>query len=135
MYHLSMTHFPKSLKVVKASGQMWVLIFPFWSWWLRIDWILWECFLQSYFLLIWLKRNWSVVDLQCSVNLCCTTKWFSYPYICILFKMFFFIIVYHRVLNIVLLIPASQSLPPPSFYPLAPISLFSMFVILFLFHR
>ena len=25
--------------------------------------------------------NWSTVDVRCSINFCCTTKWFSYIYI------------------------------------------------------
>ena len=32
--------------------------------------------------------NWSLVDLQC-VNFCCTTKWFSYIHIYILFYILF----------------------------------------------
>ena len=32
---------------------------------------------------------WSVVDLQCSGNLCCTAKWLSYTHIDILFLIFF----------------------------------------------
>ena len=39
--------------------------------------------------------NWSVVDLWCCVNFCCTAKWFSYTHIYIL-KIFFSIMVYHR---------------------------------------
>ena len=38
------------------------------------------------------------VDLQYCANFCCTTKWFSYTYI---FLIFFSIIVYYRILNIV----------------------------------
>ena len=75
---------------------------------------------------------------QCYVNFCCSAKWFSYTYICTLFFIFFSIIVYHRILNIVpcaacrillflhpmynslhLLIPNSQSNPPPALSPLA----------------
>ena len=65
------------------------------------------------------------------------------------FFIFFSIMVYHRILNIVrtllfihstynslhLLIPNSQSIPPPPLSPLATTSLFSMSVSLFLFHR
>ena len=34
-----------------------------------------------YNVLIFFKFIWSVVDLQCSDNFCCTTKWFSYTHI------------------------------------------------------
>ena len=32
-------------------------------------------------LAIFKKKNWSIVDLQCLVNLCYTAKWFSYTHI------------------------------------------------------
>ena len=45
---------------------------------------------------------WSIVDLWSCVNFCCTTKWFSYTYIYyILFLIFFSMVIYHRILNIV----------------------------------
>ena len=75
-------------------------------------------------------------------------------YVRLCFFMFFCVMVYHRVLNIIacvtqqillfihptynslhLLIPNSQSFPPPPTFPLTVTSLFSMSVSLFLFHR
>ena len=47
-----------------------------------------------------LKKNyWSIVDLQCCANLCCTAKWLLYTYIDIILKIFFSITTYHKVLN------------------------------------
>ena len=30
-------------------------------------------------------QNWNIVDLQCCGNLCCTAKWLSFKFLCILF--------------------------------------------------
>ena len=75
---------------------------------------------------------WSIVDLQCYINFCCTAKWLSYTYLYTFFFIFLSMMVYHRILNIVpcatqqnlvvhpalydslhLLTWNSQSLPPP----------------------
>ena len=42
---------------------------------------------------------WSIVYLQFCVNYCCTAKWFSNTYIDIF--IFFSIMVYHRILNVI----------------------------------
>ena len=47
------------------------------------------------------KKNWSIVDLQCWNNFCCTAQWLSYAYICILFLIFFFIMIGPRRLDII----------------------------------
>ena len=79
---------------------------------------------------------WSIVILQCCVNFCYTAKWFSYTYIHSFF-IFFFIMVYHRILTIVpcaaysgtlfihsiysslhLLTPTSHTILPPNSLPL-----------------
>ena len=42
---------------------------------------------------------WSIVDLQCCTNLCCTAKWLSYTHTYILFFFFFFYILFHYGLS------------------------------------
>ena len=37
--------------------------------------------LLFYFILLFIFLNWSIVDLQCCGNYCCTAKWFSDTYI------------------------------------------------------
>ena len=99
---------------------------------------------------------WSIVHLQCCVNFYYTSKWFSYTYICI--YIFFHVLFHYGLsqdieysslcytegpyclsisvytsLHPLILNSLYYHLPPPS--PLATTSLFSMSLILFLFHR
>ena len=90
---------------------------------------------------------WSTVDLQCCVNLYCTSKWFSYTYIYSFYILFHYglsqniecPVLYSRTLLFIQsiynswLTPDSQ--PACPHFPSANTSLFSMFVSLFLFHR
>ena len=98
---------------------------------------------------VYLLCYWSIVDLKCCVNYCCTAKWLSYTYIYILFHILFHydlsedieyisktLLFIHPIYNILpLLIPNSHSFPPLDPFPLATTSLFSISVSLFLFHR
>ena len=69
---------------------------------LLICWWIWLSLCQCYtFFYKNLFFNWSIVDLQCCVNFWCTAKWFSYTYIYIFSFIFFSIMVYYRILNIV----------------------------------
>ena len=47
------------------------------------------------------KKNWSIVDLQCWNNFCCTAKWLSYTHTCIPFLIFFSIMISPRRLDII----------------------------------
>ena len=49
----------------------------------------------------WLKWLSTIVDLQRCANLCCRAKWLSYTHLYILLKIFFSIMVYHRIFSIV----------------------------------
>ena len=46
-------------------------------------------------------KNWSIPDLQCWVSFWYTAKWFSCSYTYIFFFVFFSIMVYYRILNVV----------------------------------
>ena len=104
--------------------------------------------------LIYYFLNWSIVNLPCCVNLCCTAEWLSYTHIYILFY-----ILYHyglswdieynslcytigpclSILYIIIVCFCWSQTPslflshPP--FPLATTSLFSMSVSRFPFHR
>ena len=111
---------------------------------------LWICVL----FLFPINFYWSMVDLQCCVNFCCTELWFIYIYTHTHSFLIFSIMAYHKIEysslcytvrtllfihsicnSLHLLTPVSHSIPPPKPSLLASTSLFSMSVILFLFHR
>ena len=100
--------------------------------------------------IIFFNFYWSIDDLQCHVNFCCTAKWLSYTHIYTLFLHSFplwfivgywisFPVLYSRTLLFIcsmynslhLLTPTSHSISPPTLSPLATTSLFFMSVILF----
>ena len=56
-------------------------------------WLL-ENFFCFVLFLFYLFFNWSLVDLQCCVNFCCTAKWFSYLYIYIYIYTYIYIYMY-----------------------------------------
>ena len=62
-------------------------------------------FVLLFFLTFKKTFYWNIVDLQCRVSFRCTAKWFSYTHIythILTFSFIFFsIMVYHRILNIV----------------------------------
>ena len=45
-------------------------------------------------------KNWSIADLQCYANFCCTAKWFSYICIHTFFFILFSIMIYPRKLDV-----------------------------------
>ena len=54
-----------------------------------------------YFVFIFLKIIFIIMDLQCSVNFCSTAQWPSYTYTYILFLTLSFIMFHHKWLDIV----------------------------------
>ena len=57
-----------------------------------------QCF---FFLMFKNVIYWSMVDLWYWVNFCCTAKWFSSLSLSLYIYIYFFIMAYHRILNIV----------------------------------
>ena len=94
-----------------------------------ITWI--NFYLDCPFVFFFNLFYWSIVDLQCCANFCCTAEWFSYTCTYILFHILFplwltlgyriqFPVLYSRTLLFIhsiynslhLLTPNSQSIPP-----------------------
>ena len=59
-----------------------------------------------YIYIIYIKFYWSILDWQCCINFCCTAKWLRYTYIDSFSNSFIFfsIMGYHKILDIVLYI-------------------------------
>ena len=49
------------------------------------------------------KFYWSIVDLQCCDNSCCTAKWFSYIFTQFILFQILFLYIFHRILGRVFL--------------------------------
>ena len=47
------------------------------------------CTLGSKGCIFFLFLNWSIIDVQCCANICCTVKWLSYTHINPIFKCYF----------------------------------------------
>ena len=67
---------------------------------------------------------WSIVDLECCITFCCTAWWFHvYTYMCTI-DIFFFIMVYHRILkDIPVLYNRTLRLIHPKYNSFAPAAL------------
>ena len=60
-----------------------------------------KCFPFKFFSSCYNFLNWSIVDLWCCTNFCCTAKWLlnTYSYTDSLYIYIFSIMIYHRILN------------------------------------
>ena len=85
----------------EASVRIWLLLWEKWKPLVSL-WAEWQHNMTWEFF----KIYWSIIDFQCCVNFCYTAKWsaihiYMYIFAHTFFFMFFSIMIYYRMLNIV----------------------------------